>query len=147
MWSGSQEVGNRPQRQGQACGQRGGKGEIDPRDRKRRVVREEEKVKQTPAAGKGVWSEEREVGNRPQRQGQTCGQRGGKGETDPSSGKKRVVREEVKVKQTLGSGRDVWSERQEVGNRPQPEELACGQKSGNVQTEGSVNDGKAENEL
>ena len=111
MWSGSQEVGNRPQRQGQACGQRGGKGEIDPRDRKRRVVREEEKVKQTPAAGKGVWSEEREVGNRPQRQGQTCGQRGGKGETDPSSGKKRVVREEVKVKQTLGSGRDVWSEK------------------------------------
>ena len=68
-------------------------------------------------------------------------------ETDPSGRDRRVVREEEKVKQTPASGRDVWSERQEVGNRPQPEELACGQKSGNVQTEGSVNDGKAENEL
>ena len=73
--------------------------ETDPSGGKRRVVREEEKVKQTPAAGKGVWSEEREVGNRPQRQGQTCGQRGGKGETDPSRKNWPVVKNQETYKQ------------------------------------------------
>ena len=58
-----------------------------------------------------------------------------------------MVRGAGSQKQTPAAGRGVWSERQEVGSRPQPEELACGQKSGNVQTEGSVNGEKAENEL
>ena len=73
--------------------------EADPSGGKRRVVREEEKVKQTPAAGKGVWSEEREVRNRPQRREEACGQRGRKSEADPSRKNWPVVKNQETYKQ------------------------------------------------